>query len=343
MSERAHLDKLVEKYESAPAEFQATSYWNAYKKPILETLRNVNLKDFRSGKHPILGTFGFNEYVFKKVGSWPLRFRLSLHALRQFIVRDVSLIPYSLDIDDTREMAYRHCDIYGKYTGSRSIADIGVCTEGSPGDLFYFNGKPYSIPFLSYYIRYCFVNKVMNFRGDEIIVELGSGSGHQVEILKKLYPGMTILCFDLPSQLYICETYLGLALGKDALVSSEKCIEWTDLSKIEKGKVHFFGNWQMPLLSSYSFDLFWNAASFGEMEPAVVRNYLSYIKNGAGNVYLLQAEHGKETHRVHTPIAFGDYSKWLDNFNIIAQEKAYKAHMRLKESGGYLHAVWKKK
>jgi putative sugar O-methyltransferase len=55
-------------------------------------------------------------------------------------------------------------------------------------------------------------------------------------------------------------------------------LNWSDLSKISSGKIHFFGNWQIPMVESKKHDLFINAASFGEMEPEVVQNYLKYIK-----------------------------------------------------------------
>jgi hypothetical protein len=65
----------------------------------------------------------------------------------------------------------------------------------------------------------------------------------------------------------------------------------------------------MPLLSDLAFDVFWNAASFGEMEPDVVENYLGYLKGDCGWIYLLQARHSKETGgrtHVREPIEFAD-------------------------------------
>ena len=45
------------------------------------------------------------------------------------------------------------------------------------------------------------------FKGNEIIVELGSGSGYQIEVLK-LYPNMMVLRFYHPLELFLCEKYL---------------------------------------------------------------------------------------------------------------------------------------
>ncbi|NNE56029.1 MAG: putative sugar O-methyltransferase [Flavobacteriales bacterium] len=337
-----HLLKLIEAYEAAPAEFQATSYWQTYKKPILEALDKMDLNQLRSGSYPILASFGFNEFTFNKIGDLGTRTKIAGYAVNKSLVKNETLMPYSIDLSDIREMAYRHCELYGELTHSRPISELEVSAYGNPDDLFEIKGKKYTMQFLGFYIRYCFVNQQINLNGEEVIVELGSGSGHQIELIKKLYPNATVLCFDLPTQLYVCEKYLSQALGGDKVVSSQNCLDWNDLTNIEKGKVHFFGSWQMPLLSDFSFDIFWNAASFGEMEPEVVENYLSYVKGQCQWVYLLQARHGKEAKRVANPIRFEDYDRWLDQYSLVKEEEPYRAHMRLKESGGYFQAVWKK-
>lgn len=337
-----HLQKLIEAYENAPAEFQATAYWQTYKKPIMEAMDNLDLNQLRSGQYPILASFGFNEFTFPKIGNMSTRMKLAGYGVNKSLLKNESFMPYSMDLSDVQEMSYRHCDLYGQVTNSRPISDLSVSTFGSPDDLFEIKGNKYTIQFLGFYIRYCFINSLVKFTGEETLVELGSGSGHQIEVLKKLYPNQTVLCFDLPTQLYVCEKYLENALGKDQVVSSETTLDWQDLSKVEKGKVHFFGSWQMPMLEGFECDFFWNAASFGEMEPASVENYLSFIKGTAKHVYLLQARHGKESKRVDNPIKFEHYDHWLDGYDLIHEEDPYRAQMRLKESGGYFHAVWKK-
>ncbi len=242
-------------------------------------------------------------------------------------------------------MAFKHCIDAGKLANALPVTSIETSTFGAPADLFKIQGKNYTMMFLSYYLRYCFAHKNINFKGDEIIVELGSGSGHQVEVLKKLYPGITVLCFDLPSQLYVCEEYLTNALGKETVISAEVALDLTNLSSIEKGKVYMFGNWQIPLLKNFKFDVFWNAASFGEMEPGIVKNYLSYVLANAEWIYLLQARKGKESSAnsgVEKSITFEDYNQMLLHYKLIDEEDAYYAHMRMRHSGGYFEAVWKK-
>ena len=39
-------------------------------------------------------------------------------------------------------------------------------------------------------------------------MELGSGSGKQVEVVAKLHPNVCYFLFDMPPQLYLCEPFL---------------------------------------------------------------------------------------------------------------------------------------
>lgn len=342
MTNANHLQRLLKAYEAAPLEFQATAYWEAYREQVTRAVQTLEPSSFRSGRNQIFEHFGFNEVTYFRP-DFKTRFKSWLAVSRRLFARGEHFMPYNLDISDMQEMAFHHCRLLGELTGSKDIAAFECSTFGNPGDRFTMEGKTYTMQFLGFYIRYCFANRHLNFRGDEVIVELGSGSGHQVELLKQAYPGMTILCFDLPAQLYLCEIYLKEALGADQVVSSQETIDWKNLDGVQKGKVHFLGNWQMPMASGFDMDIFWNAASFGEMEPNVVQNYLSFVRPTAKNVFLLQARKGKEQHRVKDPMTFEHYNSWLPEFNLTAEEDAWRAHMRLKESGGYFQAVWTRK
>lgn len=336
------LKRLVEQYESAPEEFHATSYWDAYEKSILATIDSIDLSQLRSGKYPVLATFGFNDAVFlyhPNLSTWK---KILLKFIHNFIIKDRSILPYGINTQDIQEMAYRHCELLSESSGSKSIEQIEASTFGNPSDIFEVNNNKYTMAFLNYYIRYCFMQKSISLKGDEVIVELGSGSGYQIEVLKKLYPELTIICFDLPAQLYLCEEYLANAIQQE-IVSSDDTRSWKDLSNIKKGGVHFFGNWQIPLLHDFKFDVFLNAASFGEMEPDVVENYLNYIKGNAKWIYLLQARNGKEVsgkNRVRSPMNFEYYKSVLSGYSLVKEETAWLAHGKLNQSGGYFQGIW---
>ena len=338
------INKLLKAYKDAPKEFQVTSYWASYEKNVIEIINNIDFDELRSGKYPVLTTFGFNDAVNSYHPNLPLWQKIILKFIHNSIIKDRAVLPYKMQTSDIREIAYQHCDLMGKISKAKSISSIEASDFGNPKDLFEINGRKYTMPFLSFYRRYCFAQKNISFQGDEIIVELGSGSGYQVEILKKLYPNLTILCFDLPAQLYLCEKYLSESLGKKNIVDISETLDWKDLSKLKKGCIHFFGNWQIPIIKNYKFDIFWNAASFGEMEPNIVENYLKFVKGNASWIYLLQARHGKETKgkaQVKDPISINDYKNLLDGYEIFDEDDAWNAHKRLNQSGGYFEGIWK--
>lgn len=345
-NDNQRLSNLLEAYRAAPEEFQATSYWESYEKEILETIDALEPEQLRSGRYKILSTFGFNDTVYSWQGK-SNAFERSL--LRLFTamfsnIRDIA--PYKVRVADIRELAFHHCELMGELAGAGPINSIEVSSFGGPSDLFEIAGKKYSMPFLNFYLRYCFVQRVISMVGDECVVELGSGSGYQVEVLKKLYPDMTILCFDLPAQIFLCESYLSEALGSEQIAGTETTRHWQDLSGLQPGRVHFFGNWQFPLLQNLPIDIFWNAASFGEMEPEVVENYLSYVKGNADWVYLLQARHGKETSgktHVEKATALDDYKRFLEGYALIEERDAWHAHRKLTASGGYFEGVWRQR
>lgn len=343
MGDMSRLNSLVAAYNAAPTEYRATKYWQPYENQILQLIPQMDMTKMRSGRYPILATFGFHDVVYyyhPNVSFWKKALR---RLLGEKVIGSRSLLPYWLNLADIREMAFRHCRLLGELTGARPIDSIEMSTFGAPSDIFEIEGRRYSMAFLNYYVRYCFAQRWIGLTGEEVFVELGPGSGYQIEIFKKLMPDATVYCFDLPGQIYLCETYLTQALGPENIIGTEETLTWHDLRHSRKGAVHFLGSWQFPLLRELKFDVFWNAASFGEMEPEVVRNYLSYVLGNATWVYLLQASHGKETtgkSHVRKATTFDDYAEALIGYQLVACSDAYLAHKRLTEAGGYFEAVW---
>lgn len=340
-----HLQKLLNRYNNAGEIYQAGRYWKAYEDKLVEQVKNAEFDELRSGKYPIFGTFGFSESVFHSSTGLTFYQKLKNKILRK-VINSNKIIPYGLKLRDIREMAYHHCEVEGRLSNAVAISEIEASSFGNPADIFEIKGKKYTMQFLSFYLRYCFFIRNIKLTGSEVIVELGSGSGFQLEILKKIYPNLTILCFDLPVPLYLCENYLSNVLGHGSVVSSNDLIDAENLNQvIQTGKIHMFGNWQIPLLQEFKFDIFWNAASFGEMEPHIVENYLKYIKGNCDLIYLLQAKKGKESSKregVEKPITFEDYNKMLAGYKIKAEAEVYQAHRKLNYSGGYFQAIWEK-
>lgn len=130
------------------------------------------------------------------------------------------------------------------------------------------------------------MSKFIEFR-DQIIVEVGPGSGKQAEMLKKAHPDLTIVLFDLPTQLYVCNQYLKKVFeGTDELADYSVSRNYKSFNDIQRGKINILPNWMFPIVAGRSFDLLWNSASFQEMDITTAEHYLK-LASGASAMYLM--------------------------------------------------------
>lgn len=345
-SELALLEALRQDYRAAPAIYHATRYWERYEASIWGEVARLDPEQIDSGLYPYLTTFGFGTVPYRRSSR---RFGAGSGAARRLLewageLRG-RLLPYRMTLQDVHELAFANAELAALRAQARPPTHLRATRFGNPQDVFEVDGSLQSISFLTYFMRYCFAQRSIGFRGDEIFVEIGSGSGKQAIVLKQLLPDATFLCFDLPLQAFLAYRYaLGASPGQ--VVDLAQTRQWRDLCGLQKGRVHFFGNWQVPLLKTLRFDVFWNAASFGEMEPDVVQRYLSYVDGNAEWVYLMQARHGKESGRarggVERPQRFEDYCRYLSRYTLRRDQRAQGALRPYRESGGYFEAVWQR-
>ena len=346
----ALLDELRRRYRESPGIYHATRYWENYEASIAQEIERLELEQIDSGLYPYLATFGFGTGPYRR-RSKSLRgggavFGKALDAGHRLVgERKLALLPYGLKLQDVHALALARAELAALQSGARPPAEVAAPAFGDPQDLFEVEGRRYSISYLTYYLRYCFVHEAVGLRGNELIAEIGSGSCKQAAVLKQALPDATILCFDLPLQLFLGYCY-SRGFMAEHVVPLEETTGWADLSRLQPGKVHFFGNWQTPLLRERPVDLFWNAASFGEMEPQVVRHYLDQVADRASWIYLMQARHGKESGRrrggVERPQSFEDYCGYLPGHSLRRERLAQGALKPYRESGGYFEAVWER-
>jgi hypothetical protein len=163
---------------------------------------------------------------------------------------------------------------------------------GNPEDVFEIDGNVYTMRALYYYMRYAYCCRYISFDDVSLMVELGAGSGRQVELIRTLHPHISYLIFDIPPQLYVCEQLLKKAFPA-SVVSFRDTRARSDTITPEPGKMYVFGTWNFPLIAQLPVDLFWNAVSFQEMEPDVVANYLGFVNRNTKAVFLQERMEGK--------------------------------------------------
>jgi putative sugar O-methyltransferase len=306
------LRLLLEDASKAPGLFQPTNYWAGFKAKALAELEQCGLTDFRRRSGSVLSGFGAtdtraehvidmtdikvrnksllaNRYT-QRIPGW-----LAVQkGLNQALSRTVQVLPGCMEY--LRQSKYATTKREGERSGARSLDQYESSLVGNPEDVLEVNGRSYTTLSLYYYLSYAYCSRFVDFERLNTIVELGPGAGKQVEVIRKLHPRICFFLFDLPVQTYVCEQYLR-SVFPEAVVGYEETRDLTETPSPEPGKLFIFGNWQFPILKSGAkIDLFWNAASFQEMEPDIVANYLSYVDPRTEHAYLRETMDGKELH-----------------------------------------------
>lgn len=115
------------------------------------------------------------------------------------------------------------------------------------------------------------------------------------------------------------------------------------------GKIYFFGPQHLAQVENLSYDLFFNASSFQEMEPENVLNYLKYVNQQTKKfVFISAATKGKELapkpgkHGVLKQTTLEHYKSGLKDFELTDFSKRVKVPDPTKvKSGAYM--FWTKK
>ncbi|MFM9986263.1 MAG: putative sugar O-methyltransferase [Flavobacteriales bacterium] len=328
----ALLKMMNDDMKSASSMYNPTNYWAYYEKVLMPELENQGLADFRRRKHTVLRSFGATDIIEKPLADFR-KSRLfynrilrqipgwdgAIRGLNNFGSGIISMFPGWKQA--RRQQPYDFCKQLGEKFKAKPLDGFSYSDVGNPEDRIEVDGRLYTFKALYYYQRYVYAQRFFNFEKIQTLVELGSGSGKSIEVLKKLYPNITYILFDISPQLYVCEQWLKEVFPND-VVSYRDCRNMTSLDNLQSGKIYVFGAWHFPLLKGQKVDLFWNCASFQEMEPDVVANYLSFVNDSAKEVFLLEKMNGKEiagqegSKGVLNPVTMADYKKGLSNFTM---------------------------
>ncbi len=165
------------------------------------------------------------------------------------------------------------------------------------------------------------------FKPDSILCELGPGLGRNVEIIARLFADATVLLFDIPPQLYVANQYLTAVFGP-RVVPYRRAVSIVpdpagELPESVKGKIIILPSWRMPAWASTRIDVFWNSASFHEMEPDVVRNYLKLVVEMRARWIYINAMPGGNYWGEWKPGSGGTKERVLDAYYVEALAGSY--------------------
>ena len=297
------LEMMVADMESAAPIYQATNYWAYYQNKTLEALRSKGLFNLRRRSDGYFPSFGVTDAAplplayFLKPGNTqdPDSTAMITPAISEIHRLTLAGSPVGfgeMTLEDHYALIEEVCDARGHSVGLPPLSGLDLCLAGNPVAVER-EGR-YSTFTAPYYYGFAqFVARHIDLRSIDTIIEIGPGSGKQAEMLMKLYPHLSLGLLDLAPQLYCTERLLSTAFP-DRAVPYTETRSAPESAAFEPGRVYFFPNSAIERIRPRGRVLFWNTASFGEMEPEVVTNYAGHIARFASALFLMQRFDGKQ-------------------------------------------------
>jgi putative sugar O-methyltransferase len=311
------LDDMMKDLHNQNEFYKPGNYWSFYEKNIVTQIKKNSLHQFRNwsgsagvgniqsfggGAENLKGRFGANfhpfddKFLFFDNNLFVKAYNFIINKISKFFsffsffsFRVAEGRRYFFEqVKKTQNLAYDKVYNIDKEL-LLSLSDSNI---GNPSG-FYRNEKFYTIEFINSLLKINFIKQSTNFDKVNSIVELGSGIGLLASAFLKLKKSLKYIIIDIPPALYISQNYLE-ALGYKILgyydVINLKSLKDIDINKYD---VICLPTWKINLLKDNKFDLFMNVASFQEMEPALVENYLKKISPQISKyIYLMNSKKG---------------------------------------------------
>lgn len=278
------LKKMMDDMEQADKFYKPTKYWNYGEKRFLPELYSRGLYNFRRRKKSVLTYFWATDLKIKP----EIRHRFAkkpfvafAEALNFIFTRSNLITPGLSQINPEEITPYFYTHVKKKFASvGWNIKKCPTSKVGNPEDLVEIDGSLWTMSHLQHCSMIADAARFIPFSQKMIYFGLGEGLGRTAEILGQLYKGATFILTDIPPQLYVCNQYL-------KKIYPSRIIDYSESVKLDpkksstlnriKGKVVILPPWKMPEWQ-LKISIFWNSASFQEMEPNVVVNYLNLVK-----------------------------------------------------------------
>ena len=348
------LHLMVNDMEASEDMYQPTKYWKEYTYKVTELIRKIGLHDFRRSNEEVLSSFGCLDTAPS------LYFSTMLNNTNYFETHTRDFLgpafkvanslwesgtpvgPNGLTIKNFFLMSERLADAKAIEVGLKPLSELSISRYGNP--LGYIKNETHHTFRSIYYFNFvCFIAQFVDISQYSTVVEIGSGSGAQAEILKKLFPELTIVLLDLAPQLYIAERYLCKSLPNDLIPYQEtNSKDWK--GPLLPGKIYCLPLRAIEALAPEGKVLFWNAASFGEMEPNVLQNYAKHISSFSSHLFLMQMFSGKNG--TNSPVTMPVYEAAFSSYELLGKSESTLADTvtPIFEDGSVYHnTFWERK
>jgi putative sugar O-methyltransferase len=282
----ALLSRLTEDMKHAPEYWRATEYWQGYGKRITNRIQDVGLTGFRTDWNIIKGHGLIDPVLPDPHGGDSRKNRLHKILSKLPVFNQVS----TFYIDQIQSEVARHKSSHQMLVAMITeslMADPDIrekmehIQEGTAGMGYDDSVNPassFSLDFLINFSKIAVLDSAIDVLSKKRVLEIGGGHGKFAEIFTKLGtdPDRGYCLIDIPPVLYIATEYLRSEFP-DRVVDYEQLVKMDRITDADiKGKILIMPPWLIDKLE-VNFDVFWNAASFQEMEKNVVTEYLDRI------------------------------------------------------------------
>jgi len=350
---------MLKDLAASPDLYKPTIHWQEHEKFFVPELRKYGLNNFRRRKNSIFQSFSSQDHdpidrYLKDVkqnrlaGIIPpnksllfnrlLRFGIKKNSIRK-MVEYTARLWLGITLQDKLRAIYEFAKYCGTANGAKPISQLSDSLVGSPKNVLEKDGNNYTKTLLRYYLLYAQSSKSIDYEKISSVMEIGSGGGGQIEVLKKFYPHISAFIFDIPPQLYVAQQYLKAIFG-DKVVPYQETRDMKSLPSNYEGKIFVFQPYQIEKID-IEYDLFWNSSSFQEMTPEVVLNYLKFVNSQTQKFAVI---HNEMEPIKGTPIEYlvekEHYLKGLSNFELMQYEESAGQFLDLHYKS--IMSVWKK-
>jgi len=281
------LERMMEDLKHCDDLYKPTNYWSYYEKLIMPELKHQGLEDFRRRCDSMLEPFCGIDLLLKGRIRVKGTFR-GVHRINTLLNRLVNGLPFLvMELSGGVPLwitPYFYWHVKEKFDKiGLALSQCPASRFGNPEDLQEIDGGLWSTMHLQYCALFADAARYIGFKPDSVVCELGAGMGRNIEVMAHLFKEATFLIFDIPPQLYVSNQYLQKVFGSRVLPYSEAISLTPDkegkIAGSIRGRIIILPSWRMPDWSGTKVDIFWNSASFQEMEPDVVSNYLRLVCN----------------------------------------------------------------
>jgi len=197
---------------------------------------------------------------------------------------------------------------------------------GAPVEQFVFDGRRFSRSALNYLLGLALYKKHVS-SPPRTVLEIGGGFGSLGEILAASgVENSRYIDIDIAPTAYVAHSYLSHIYCEDEIVGYSETAHESRIQIEKLPRCSVLCSWQIERLVG-SIDLFVNYISFQEMEPEIVKNYLSHVLRLNARHILLR--NLKEGHRivsdsgkagVSVPTKGDDYLCWLPGYEVLERQ-----------------------